>query len=397
MNGIWKRHLVSSVAIIALLMTAMFGMEKAQGQAEITYLSLPSESIPLGVAYNDHSVLWVALYWFGAIAKMNITTGEYEIFYVKGYESHEVGCYGLAIDGSGNVWVTERTAQRVAKFNPATERFTELSLLGHSPAGVIYHQGYIWVCNRPYLTKISPDTMEIVNFNFGDNSSPYMLVGDGDYIWVSETEYPYGEYPARPGRVHRFSILAETIEVMFTGLDRPLGLVVYRDFVYVAENKRRGEIDPGIELNGTIAKCRISDGSISRIVTAPITNEGPYMVYFDSDLNLWWTDNSFHIGVIGLTKEVYDSKPYCYFLTQIATKIYFSCVGSAAIGVVDMPLPGDINGDKIVDILDLSITGIAYGCFEGDPDYNAQADINKDGIVDMRDICVIGWYWGESR
>ena len=59
-------------------------------------------------------------------------------------------------------------------------------------------------------------------------------------------------------------------------------------------------------------------------------------------------------------------------------------------------LAGDINEDGIVDIADLSIVTVAYGTFEGEPDYNPDADINKDGIVDIGDITIVSIYFGET-
>jgi hypothetical protein len=52
-------------------------------------------------------------------------------------------------------------------------------------------------------------------------------------------------------------------------------------------------------------------------------------------------------------------------------------------------LVGDINGDGIVDVLDLTRASFAFGVFEGEPGYDPEADINTDGIVDMRDIFLV--------
>jgi parallel beta-helix repeat protein len=59
-------------------------------------------------------------------------------------------------------------------------------------------------------------------------------------------------------------------------------------------------------------------------------------------------------------------------------------------GNVQVKIPGDINGDGIVDVKDLSIVSIAYGSLEGEPDYDPIADLNNDGIVDMKDLTTVG-------
>jgi len=57
-------------------------------------------------------------------------------------------------------------------------------------------------------------------------------------------------------------------------------------------------------------------------------------------------------------------------------------------------LAGDVNEDSQVNVMDLTMVSMAYGCMEGEPNYNADADINKDGIVDMRDIRIVAYYLG---
>ena len=57
---------------------------------------------------------------------------------------------------------------------------------------------------------------------------------------------------------------------------------------------------------------------------------------------------------------------------------------------------GDVNGDGVVDIFDLSIVGLAYGSFEGDPDYNPDADLTRDGLVDARDLAIVTLNYGRG-
>ena len=65
-------------------------------------------------------------------------------------------------------------------------------------------------------------------------------------------------------------------------------------------------------------------------------------------------------------------------------------------GAVKVKMQGDVNGDGIVDIWDLSIVAVAYGRFEGEPYYDPDADIDKDGIVDIADISVVCMHYGET-
>ena len=57
---------------------------------------------------------------------------------------------------------------------------------------------------------------------------------------------------------------------------------------------------------------------------------------------------------------------------------------------------GDINGDGIIDIMDLLIIALAYGSQPGDPHWDPDADINNDEIVDIMDAVIIGVNFGKT-
>jgi len=58
-------------------------------------------------------------------------------------------------------------------------------------------------------------------------------------------------------------------------------------------------------------------------------------------------------------------------------------------GVVHVKIAGDVNADNSVDIKDLIDWDLAYGSYEGLPNWNPQADINGDGVVDEADGVLI--------
>ena len=59
-------------------------------------------------------------------------------------------------------------------------------------------------------------------------------------------------------------------------------------------------------------------------------------------------------------------------------------------------LAGDVNGDGITNIADLTIVSLVYGATPSKPNYNPNADLNRDGIVDIRDLGIIGYYLLET-
>lgn len=59
-------------------------------------------------------------------------------------------------------------------------------------------------------------------------------------------------------------------------------------------------------------------------------------------------------------------------------------------------LAGDVYEDGVVDVWDISTVTMAYGTFNGEPQYNPDADINNDGIVDMADLSIVAIHYGET-
>ena len=61
-----------------------------------------------------------------------------------------------------------------------------------------------------------------------------------------------------------------------------------------------------------------------------------------------------------------------------------------------MPLPGDLNEDGVVDLLDLMIVSAAYDTSEGDPDFDPRADCNGDGTVNLMDLIFVARHFGDG-
>jgi len=58
-------------------------------------------------------------------------------------------------------------------------------------------------------------------------------------------------------------------------------------------------------------------------------------------------------------------------------------------------LTGDINGDSIVDMKDVSYVSRRFLCLRGDPLWDSVADINSDGKINMMDIGITARHLGE--
>jgi hypothetical protein len=66
--------------------------------------------------------------------------------------------------------------------------------------------------------------------------------------------------------------------------------------------------------------------------------------------------------------------------------ISFTYTHSTQHNKILLTIPGDVNGDRVVDMLDISIVIDAFMTSPNDPWWNALADVNGDSTVDRSDI-----------
>jgi hypothetical protein len=60
------------------------------------------------------------------------------------------------------------------------------------------------------------------------------------------------------------------------------------------------------------------------------------------------------------------------------------------------PIPGDMNSDGAVNILDLAIVARAYGTKPGDDKWNRDADLNNDNIINILDLIPVARNYGRT-
>jgi hypothetical protein len=65
------------------------------------------------------------------------------------------------------------------------------------------------------------------------------------------------------------------------------------------------------------------------------------------------------------------------------------------LGIVQVSVPGDINGDFNVTNADVAVLTNAYGSSYGDARWNPNADINGNGVVDLRDLVILALHYGQ--
>jgi len=56
----------------------------------------------------------------------------------------------------------------------------------------------------------------------------------------------------------------------------------------------------------------------------------------------------------------------------------------------------DLNGDGIIDIVDVAMVAIAYGSYPEHPNWDPSVDLNGDGIIDIVDVAMVAVHYGET-
>ena len=106
-----------------------------------------------------------------------------------------------------------------------------------------------------------------------------------------------------------------------------------------------------------------------------------------------WEATNLGSGKYGIAIERSPIYGEC-FLRVIASKAgYFQ---NFEVYEKEMVIPGDINGDRKVDLKDVFAVGKAYGSVVGDPRYSPNLDINDDGKIDLKDYYTTCKNYGKS-
>jgi len=64
--------------------------------------------------------------------------------------------------------------------------------------------------------------------------------------------------------------------------------------------------------------------------------------------------------------------------------------------LLQVHIPGDVNGDRIVNIIDLATVASRFGRRIGDLNYLPAADLNNDGVINIIDLSIVGSTFGRT-
>jgi hypothetical protein len=144
-------------------------------------------------------------------------------------------------------------------------------------------------------------------------------------------------------------------------------------------------------------------------LNASVTNLGDY-----NDTLIFWakanstllphTSVSVPAGqtiVITINWATSGMKPGRYVITGNVTNSNGESIGNLAdnyavpFTILIRPA-GDVNGDCVVNIVDLVLVAGQFGKTAGSPGWNPIADLNGDGVVNITDLAIVGSSFGQT-
>ena len=86
---------------------------------------------------------------------------------------------------------------------------------------------------------------------------------------------------------------------------------------------------------------------------------------------------------------------YNYTLTAIVS-YYINDSSTMNVPNFQVRIPGDVNGDTVVNMRDIALVARAFGSNKTSSNWNLYADINGDGVVNMRDVALAARHFGQQ-
>ena len=146
-------------------------------------------------------------------------------------------------------------------------------------------------------------------------------------------------------------------------------------------------------------KFAVPAGGFPALSSAPVTQSGTAANYVSgmeftvsglpadlsySNLNL----AGHNTGTLTLSGNPSSSDAGGHLLTIVATNGVGAPAGEHLILNIE-PVPGDVNGDGIVNCADFDLVKASFGLYPGRIGFNPVADLNDDGVVNIDDLAIV--------
>jgi len=187
--------------------------------------TVPVGNGPDGIVYAAESI-WVANTGDDTITRIDADSG-------RPIRTLPIAATDIAF-GSGTLWASQRTANRVVRIDPSTEKVVHAIRTGNGPAGIAFGAGAAWVTNSldGTVSRIDPATNSVrATVPTGEGTRAVAVEPDGG-VWVSN------EFEGTVARIDpRTNLLGRRITVG----NRPQGVTTTADSVLVSVRQSSGE------------------------------------------------------------------------------------------------------------------------------------------------------------
>ncbi len=241
------------------------------------------------------------------------------------------------------------------------------------------------------------------------NNEVYSCDFNGDVLMEETTTYhDYGLFLTSGESVPKLSVEPSTYDVNCTepgfcfsaNIDVTNSVSLYGYSLRLAYNPTLLELS-SVELNipsawGSdyfIVKNETAGGVYSLAVTALYPAPA-----FDGNTTVATLDFSLtRAGFMLLVGRTVETSLHLYetiLADNQATKIPHA-INDATV-TIHIALIADLNGDGVVDILDVVKVALSYDSMPGNPRWDATCDLNTDGIVDIFDLVIVAVSYGRT-
>ena len=160
-------------------------------------------------------------------------------------------------------------------------------------------------------------------------------------------------------------------------------------------------------LNVETSKTTVGQGFLVNNISVTIKNQGETFETFNLTIYVNTSSIASQVatlpsGDLAILKFIWNTTGFAkgnYVISAYATPVsgeIDTADNTFIDGTIYVGIPGDINGDRVVDIFDITYICVVYDTRMGEPGYVPNCDINSDGIIDIFDVTTACITYGQK-
>ncbi|MCX7806676.1 MAG: PKD domain-containing protein, partial [Planctomycetota bacterium] len=389
-------------------------------------LTLGSSAFPRGLAW-DGANLWVGNIFENKLYKINPSDGSVvSSFQVTHDGADFLQVFDLAWDGT-NLWVLYTWMEKqgdqyinhlsVAKYNTAGSKLSGFEIPEDvDNCSLTWDGAALWIFPFSAAAKCRAyDTAGRKLYEFNpvnpDSINIWGLTWDGQHFWVEYDNNHF--YKVDSGRV---AWLKETSRKGTLAAGSSASITVTFD----AKDLAAGTYTTRFKIASNDPDTPVAEVPVTFVVTDPGSNHPPVItagptaapnpanvgqsVSFsvtasDADgdaLTYTWDFGDGQTGSGASPTHSFSAAGTYTVTVTVSDGKGGTATGNVVVTVKAGTGPGDLNGDGLVNVTDLTIVTSNFGKSSGDPGFDSRADANGDGVVNVMDLTVVTTNFGKD-